>query len=555
MRGWSFASKVVGTAATMSSCSLSACRMTSAFGVLAVLLLSACGEGRRERADFVFINGAEPESLDPAHITAQVGMRVGSALFEGLTRLDKNGSPGPAMASSWEVSEDGLTYTFHLRQDAHWEDGSPLTAADLLGSWKRVLTPSTGSPYCAQLYPIRGARAFNEGLNSDFSMVGVQAPDDHTLVVELESPTPYFLDLCAFITLAPVHLASVEKHGDRWTKPGNLIGNGPYRLTSWRLNDRIRLEKNPHYWDAENVALKTVDIMPVDEPNTAMNFFLTGAVDLIMDKGMIPNTMVDALRKQPYFHSDDFLGTYFLRFNTTKAPFDDPRVRRAFAMAIDRERIVTKITRLGERVATGLVPPETGEGYRPPASSTGFDPEGARSQLAAAGFPGGKGFPLVEYLYMAKSVETHIAVELQNMWSSHLGVNVSLTKQEAKVYYSSMGKLSYDVCRSSWVGDYNDPNTFIEMFVTGGGNNRTGYASEQFDGLVESAAREPDPARRYSLLEDAERLLVSEDAVIAPIYHYVGVQFYHRDRLGGIEANLIDVHPFREMFWKSGAPE
>ena len=530
--------------------------MTSAFGVLAVLLLSACGEGRRERADFVFINGAEPESLDPAHITAQVGMRVGSALFEGLTRLDKNGSPGPAMASSWQVSEDGLTYTFHLRQDAHWEDGSPLTAADLLGSWKRVLTPSTGSPYCAQLYPIRGARAFNEGLNSDFSMVGVQAPDDHTLVVELESPTPYFLDLCAFITLAPVHLASVEKHGDRWTKPGNLIGNGPYRLTSWRLNDRIRLEKNPHYWDAENVALKTVDIMPVDEPNTAMNFFLTGAVDLIMDKG--DDSKYDGRRPQEAAILSQRRLSWYLLPCASIPPKLRSMTRASGAPSPWRSTgkgLSLRSPDLASGVATGLVPPETGEGYRPPASSTGFDPEGARSQLAAAGFPGGKGFPLVEYLYMAKSVETHIAVELQNMWSSHLGVNVSLTKQEAKVYYSSMGKLSYDVCRSSWVGDYNDPNTFIEMFVTGGGNNRTGYASEQFDGLVESAAREPDPARRYSLLEDAERLLVSEDAVIAPIYHYVGVQFYHRDRLGGIEANLIDVHPFREMFWKSGAPE
>lgn len=517
-----------------------------------LLLLCACGVERGSRADLVFINGAEPESLDPAHITAQVGMRVGDSLFEGLIRLDQNGRPGPGMASSWEISEDALRYTFHLRPEAKWENGDPFTADDVVGSWRRVLTPATGSPYCAQLYPVQGARAFNEGRERDFSKVGVKAVDEHTVVVELESPTPYFLDLCAFITLAPVHLPSVAEHGERWTKPGNLVGNGPYRLVEWRLNDRIRLEKNQRYWDAANVAMATIDLMPVSEPNTAMNFFLTGAVDLIMDKGMIPNTMVDALREKPYFHSDDFLGTYFLRFNVTRPPFDDPRVRRAFAMAIDRKRIVEKITRLGERVASSLVPPGTGDDYQPPASSAGFDPEGARAALAAAGFQDGKGFPLIEYLYMAKSIETHIAVELQSMWSRHLGVNVALTKQEAKVYYASMGELSYDICRSSWVGDYNDPNTFIEMFVTGGGNNRTGYASGRFDHLVEAAAREPDPEHRYRLLGEAERLLVSEDAVIAPIYHYVGVQFYDRDRLGGVEANLIDVHPFRAMYWKSG---
>jgi oligopeptide transport system substrate-binding protein len=480
-------------------------------------------------------------------------MRVADSLFEGLIRLDKDGRPVPGMAESWDISEDGLRYTFHLRPQARWDGGDSFTAADIVDSWRRVLEPATASPYCAQLYPVRGARAFNEGRNTDFSRVGVKAADARTVVVELESPTPYFLDLCAFITLAPVHRPTLEAHGDRWTKPGNLLGNGPYRLVEWRLNDRIRLEKNPFYWDAANVALATIDIMPVGEPNTAMNFFLTGAVDLIMDKGMIPNTMVDVLREKPYFHGDDFLGTYFLRFNVTKSPFDDARVRRAFAMAIDRRRIVEKITRLGERVAASLVPPGTGDDYQPPASTAGFDPAAARAALAAAGFPDGKGFPLIEYLYMAKSVETHIAVELQSMWSRHLGVNVALTKQEAKVYYASMGELSYDICRSSWVGDYNDPNTFIEMFVTGGGNNRTGYASARFDALVDAAAREPDPKRRYAIFREAEQRLISEDAVIAPIYHYVGVQFYYRDRLGGLEANLIDVHPFREMYWKDGS--
>lgn len=340
------------------------CRL--ACGVL--ILLSSC-QPMPERADLVFVNGAEPETLDPALITAQIGMRVASSLFEGLTRHNSQGQYEPAMARDWEISDDGLVYRFFLREGVVWSNGDLVTAHDFISSWKRVLTPETGSDYVAQLYYIKQAKAYNEGTLSDFSQVGLRALDDKTLEVELENPTPFFLDLCSFMTLCPVHTKSVEQYGDDWIKPGNLIGNGPYLLEEWKLKDRIRLRRNPRYWDQQNVAMETIDVLPMDNPNAAINFFLTGGVDLIMDKGMVPPTMIDELKKKPFFHSSPFLGTYFFRFNTSKPPFNDVRVRQAFALCVKKSRIVEKITRLGEPVAASLTPPGIGQGYTAPRTS------------------------------------------------------------------------------------------------------------------------------------------------------------------------------------------
>ncbi|MCB1226652.1 MAG: peptide ABC transporter substrate-binding protein [Verrucomicrobiales bacterium] len=516
--------------------------------LLLPLVVVGCAPDR-PRADLVFINGAEPESIDPAVVTDQVGMRVSSALFEGLCRVREDGRPEPAVAQRWEISADQRTYTFHLRPEARWSDGSAVTAQDFANSWQRVLDPASGADYASQLYVIEGAREFNEGETADFARVGVRVKDERTLEVRLVNPTPYFIDLCAFATLAPVHLPSIERWSGQWIKPGNQVGNGPYVLTSWKLDDHMRLEINPHYWDRAAVAMKTVEILPLSEPNTAINYFLTGEADLIMDKGMVPTSLTATLKQQSWFHTGPFLGTYFTRFNVTRPPFDDARVRQAFALVVDRSRITEKITQLGERPAFGLTPPGAGADYQPPPGLN-FDPERARRLLAEAGYPGGRGLPRVEYLYFPKTVEAHIAVELQAMWKEHLGVEVQLKKQEWKIYLASMKAVDYQMCRSSWVGDYNDPSTFLEMFISSSGNNRTGWKSSQYDDFIRQAAAEPDPTRRNTLFQQAESLLVAEQSVILPIYYYVGVQFYHPERLAGVQANLIDDHPFRCMRWK-----
>ena len=365
-------------------------------GLLGLLSLLSCSP-RHERADLVFINGAEPETLDPALITGQPEGRVVNALFEGLLRFDRHGRSTPGVAASWEVSPDHLTYTFHLRPDARWSDGKPLTARDFVESWRRTLDPVTASAYSYQLFAVKGAEEFATGKEKDFAKVGAEAPDPLTLKVTLARPTPYFLDLCAFPTLYPVRIDLNARYGDDWVKPGRLVGNGAFVLEDWRINDSIRLKKNSLYWDAAQVRLRSVDVLPISKANVAYNFYAAGQADLIMDKGLAPPSLLDALKPRPDFHAAPFLGSFFLRFNCAKGPFTDPRVRKAFSMAIDRKRITDKITRAGESTALSFVPPGI-PGYSSPTGLTENAAAAARL-FAEAGYPGGKGFPLTTYLY------------------------------------------------------------------------------------------------------------------------------------------------------------
>jgi oligopeptide transport system substrate-binding protein len=508
------------------------------------LLLVGCGNADR-RADLVFLNGAEPETLDPAIITGQPEGRIVNALFEGLCAYDENGQPSPGVAEKWKISPDGKTYTFHIRANAKWSDGSPLTAHDFVESWRHTLTPETGSQYNYQLYPIKNAQSFSEGKLADFSQVGVRAVDERTLVVELENPTSYFLQLCAFPTLHPLPVDLIKRAGDDWVKPGKIISNGAYTLESWRINDKIRLRKNTQYWDFANVALDTIDVLPISDANVAFNFYSSGLADLMMDKGLAPPALLEDLKKRPDFHAAPFLGIYFLRYNCERGPFKDERVRRAFSLAMDKNRIVNKITRAGELPANGFVPPGI-PGYNGTDGLT-FDPVQAARLLAEAGFPAGKGFPNVNYLYSKSELNEAIAVELQNMWRDSLGVNVNLVRQEWKVYLNSLSLLDYDIARSSWVGDYADPNTFLDMFLTGGGNNRTGWSAPSYDALVAAASRELNPSRRFEILREAEDLLVKKAIPVCPIYYYVGIQLYDPTKFDGIRANVLDEHPLRKI--------
>ncbi len=525
---------------------------TSALRLLLIsAFLALCGCGRLpDRAELVFINGAEPELLDPALITAQATSRVAYALFEGLTAFNVKGVAVPGVADHWEISPDGLRYTFHLRPNATWSNGEPVTAEDFLYSWKRALLPETACEYAYQLHYVRGARDFNEGKFKDFSQVGLKVIDPATFEVTLENPTPFFLDLCAFSTLLPVHRATVERYPDWNSKAAHFMGNGPFTLRDWFPFDRVRLVRNARYWDAANVGMRSVDILPAARSITAYNFYATGLADLIMDKNLAPTPLLGELKKRPDFHAAPFLGTYFMRFNVKRKPFDDPRVRRAFSLVVDKDYFVERITRAGERPATSFVPPGAGAGYEPPPGYK-RDPEQARQLLAAAGYPEGKGFPVVYYLYRADlDVDQDLAVELQSMLRRELGVSVQLARQEWTVLLNSQSTLDYDFTRSSWVGDYNDPNTFLDMFVTGGGNNNTGWSNKHYDELIAAAGRENDHDKRFALFREAEKILVTDEAPVCPLYYYVNIQFFDGERLGGIEANLLDEHPIKAMYWK-----
>jgi len=494
------------------------------------------GRAADDRADFVYVSGAEPETLDPALMTGLLDGRLAAAVLEGLTVYDpRDLSPRPGVAERWEVSKDRRTYTFHLRR-CSWSNGDSVTAHDFVYAWRRVLSPKTGAQYAYQLYDyIENAKRFYKGEIADFGRVGVRALDDRTLRVHLTGPTPYFLDLTSFMTYLPVHRGCVETHGFRWTRPDNIVTNGAFRLKEWRLNEKIRLEKNPDYWDVANVQLDTIDALAIDSRNTTFNLYATGGADLITD---VPLPLIGILRTRPDFHSSASLTTYFYRFNVTRPPFDDARVRKALALAIDKAAIVRHITRGGEIPARAFVPPAM-PGYRGP-QGLGCDPEQARRLLAEAGYPGGKGFRQIEILFNTSEAHRHIAEVIQQMWTEQLGIRAVLLNQEWGAYMHSMKSQQYDVARSVWIGDYTDPNTFLDMFVTGGGNNRTGWSHAGYDALIRRAATELDLRRRMELLSEAEAILVEQELPIAPIY-YAASHMMYRPHVKGVYPNAREV--------------
>jgi len=497
-------------------------------------------------ADLSFVNGSEPQSLDPGLITGQLEGRLCRALFEGLTRYDKHGDIRPGAASHWDISENRMRYTFYIREDATWSDGQPVTSTDYLQSWKRVLTPATAAEYAYILYFIENAQAYHKGDLTDFSQVGIKAPDPRTLEVTLTASTPFFLNLVAFPTYFPVPLRAIEAHGDAWGLPENIITNGPFLLADWRIRDRVILLKNPDYWNAEHVRLNRVDALITDKATTAFNLYATGQADLIMDKNMVPQHIISALSGRQDFHNYTYLGTYFYRFNTTRPPLDNPLVRQALSAAIDRQQIVDKITKAGEQIATSLTPPGLSD-YVPP-DGIGHDPEEAARLLAEAGYPNGEGFPRLSLLYNKSELHEKIAIEVQAMWRETLGIIVDLENQEWATYLDTLSNLRYDIARSSWIGDYPDANTFLDCFITGGGNNRTGWSRDDYDRLIREANRTGDSTKRADLLAEAETLLVRDDPPIAPLYFYAGLLFFDPDRVGGIEPNLLAEHPIDEWF-------
>ncbi|MGH7952277.1 MAG: peptide ABC transporter substrate-binding protein [Limisphaerales bacterium] len=511
-------------------------------------MLSGCGR-HEPRADITIINYAEPDSLDPAVIVSQPDMRIVRGMFEGLAQLDpKTAQPIPGLAKSWDISPDGKIYTFHLRTNLLWSTGEPITATDVVYSWIRALNPMTASDYANALYYLKNAEGFNAGKIKDPSLVGIHALDKNTVRVELNSPTPFFLDICTFPVTFVVPRQTIEKYGDHWIMARPLPSSGPYELVYWRLSDRVRLKKNPRYWDAANTRSDIIDLLPISSPNTAFNLYESGAVDIVWDKDSVPQELLDVLLKRPDFHTFNFLGTYFIRFNVTRKPFDDPRVRRALALAVNKELIVKKIMRGGEQPASHFVPDGTAN-YTSP-EGLDYNPALAKKLLAEAGYPGGRGFPRFEYTFDASSSgadQTHenIAVELQRMWRDTLGIHMDLHQVETKVFWSLQSHLDYELSRASWVGDYNDANTFLEMFTSNDGNNRTGWKNKSYDALIAQANEQTDLKAREKIFQKAETMLISNDVPIIPIFFYKGVTYFDTNKIQGIYFNLLDDHPLQ----------
>ena len=513
-------------------------RNLAAFVILAVGCTVSPSAGQEQV--FRINNTAEPESLDPALVTGVPEHRIIGNLFEGLTTSDpKDLSPRPGMAASWTVSRDGLVYTFKLR-DARWTDGKPVTAHDFVYAWERVLNPMTGAKYAQQLFYLKNGEDYNKGRIADFSQVGVKALDDRSLQITLRCPTAYFLDLTSFYTLYPVPRWTIEAHGKDWVKPGRIVSNGPFRLVSWVPQKDLILEKNPTHWDAAAIKLQKVIFLPTDDLNTAYKQFLAGESDWVPT---VPPAQIDAARKRPEFYVMPYLGTYYFRFNLTKPPITDVRVRKALSMSVDRESLTKYVTKAGEIPSSTFVPAgmRRYEGVR----GLPFDVAGAKKLLAEAGFPDGRGFPKVEVLYSTSELHRVVTQAVQQMWKEHLGIQMDLTNVEWKVYLARQGSLDYQISRAGWIGDYVDPNTFLDMWITGGGNNQTAWSNKRYDELIAQAACKIVNAKeRMRTLQEAEKILVADEVPIMPLYTYVNKGMLSR-RVKGWWPNILDQHPLK----------
>ncbi|MFI5355960.1 MAG: peptide ABC transporter substrate-binding protein [Opitutales bacterium] len=493
---------------------------------------------------------ADVAELDPHIVTGLPEFNVVSALFEGLVGEDPHDlHPVPGTARSWEVSDDGLRYTFHLRPEARWSNGEPVTAGDFVAAYQRVLTASLGADYASSLYVVQNAEAYHKGLLKDFAQVGFSAPNAQTLVITLDHRTPHFLALLSQPVWFPVYLPALAKtgspyeRGNPWTRPGSFVGNGPFTLRQWSPDRVIVVVKSPTYWDAVHVRLQAIHFEPAASVDGEERAFRAGQLHVTE---ALPVSKIDAYRRDrpEVLHISPFLDTYFYRINVNRPLLNDRQIRRALSLAVDREAIVQKITRGGQIAAHSFTPPGTA-GYLPPEGvSTDF--AAARQLLVAAGYPDGRGLPAFDLLINSSGNHRVIAEAIQEMWRRELGVTVNVVNMEEKTLLSNRRTLDYQIMRSDWAGDYLDPTTFLDVFSSDSGNNHTGWSNAAYDALLYQAARTPDLSARYALLQRAERILL-EDAPIIPIYYYTTVRLI-QPSVHGWYPTVLDHHPYKYVW-------
>ena len=488
---------------------------------------------------------SEPMTMDPALNSTVDGGVMANHLFEGLmkwqdTGEEADGSDGTVdnaeltygQAESYDKveNEDGtVTYTFHLRDGIKWSDGKDVTAGDFEYAWKRLVDPATAADYSYMLDSVVNANEIIAG-EKDASELAAKAIDDKTFEVTITTDVPYFEEICAFPATMPVRQDIIEEKGDQWTfDPSTYISNGSYKLTEWTHNSQIVMAKNENYYDYENLGPDTITFKLMDDANAMLSGFKSGELDFIQDA---PQAELPSLIASGDMKILNYLGTYYVCFQTQKAPFDNPKVREAFTLAVDRTYIVDKVTQSGQVEAGGYVPSgiadadggdfraEGGDYYKPTDADYEANCEKARQLLAEAGYPNGEGFPVVEYLYNTSDAHKAVAEALQNMWEQELGVTVTLNNQEWAAFVETRKNGDYSIARNGWISDYNDPISFLDMWMTGGGNNDAQYANPEYDNIIKQAKATSDATERMKLLHQAEDILVGQDYVVNPLYFY-----------------------------------
>lgn len=476
---------------------------------------------------------AEPPTFDPAQAQDSQAHTVLNMMYEGLVRLDENSKPVPGVAEKWDVSSDGLKYVFHLRKDAKWSNGDPVTAKDFVFAWQRVLDPNTtpAPPYAYQLYYIKGAEEYNNKKMTDFSQVGVKATDDHTLEVTLKNPTPYFLGLTSFYTFYPVHQS--VKDNPKWAAdPKTMITNGPFTLTTWTTGQKIEVSKNANYWDNKDIKLNKITMSLSNSGATELSSYRSGQLDYAgMPNGEIPTDQMPAVKKQLQneLNLKPIGSVYYYQFNVTAKPFDNAKIRKAFAMAISRQEIVDKVTQSEEKPAFGFVPPGIAgekEEFRTEHKDDYFTENmDEAKKLLQEGMKeeGYTTLPPVTLIYNSSEKHKKIALAVADMWKKNLGVTVQTENQEWGVFLKNRRSLNYQIARAGWSPDYNDPMTFFDLWTSKSGNNDIGFKNKEYDALVSDALASSDNAKRMDDFVKAEKLLIQDQQVLLPIYYYTNV--------------------------------
>lgn len=528
--------------------------------MLAVLAaaLSGCSDGSRPadaaaREGILLVgNSADPGSLDPALATGFSESRILNALFEGLVRADtKTLEIRPAVAKRWEVSDDGLRYVFYLDENAKWSDGVPVGARDFVFAWRRAVSPGVGAEYASLFSAVENAPEILSGRERDISKLGVRAVSDNVLEVKLHRRCPYFLSLLYMGVFYPLRADILEKFGaDKlpnavWTKPENIVSNGAFKLSQWRINDRVSVRRNPFYANQNLIKLNGIDFFPIANLNTEDRAFRTG--QLHITDSVAPFRIPEIRARAPQtLRSDKWLGVYYYVFNTSRKPFDDPRVRRALSLAIDRRAIIDGCIKGGQEEAYSFVPEGCG-GFKTSADVLRRrDVALAKRLLAQAGYPEGRGFPKIRITYNVSEQHKPVAEAIQQMWRETLGVEAQLYNLSWPAYLAARRAGDFDVARASWVGDFAEPETFLNVFLTGSALNHTRWNSPEYDAIVRSAASAADTSARLDALAKADALLARESPIM-PIYYYSKV-YRISPAVKNWNANLLDYHDFKEVY-------
>ena len=503
-----------------------------------------------EGFDMAVCIASEPQTIDPALNSAVDGAIMTQHMFEGLMKWSDSGNPvnekgnmnyaalAAGQAESYEKTDNGdgtVTYTFKIRSDAKWSDGQPVTANDFVYSWQRLANPLTAADYCYMIDMVQGYAAVNAG-EADPTTLGVSAPDESTFVVNLTYDCPYFLEICAFPAAFPVRQDIIEAYGDTWTTDDNsshYISNGPWKLAEWVHDSYIKMVPNEYHYDAANLGPNSLTFQLMEDQNSMLAAYRSGDLQFIED---MPVDEIAGLLASGELNIVDYIGTYYVCYQTQAAPFDNALVRQAFTLAIDSKYIVEQVTQTGQVPATGFVPAgiydadPNGDDFRTvggdywdaPVDDATYQAncEKARQLLAEAGYPNGEGFPTVTYLYNTSDAHKAVGEALQQMWQEELGVTVQLQNQEWNAFLETRKKGEYQIARNSWIADYNDPCSFLDMWYTGGGNNDAQYSNPEYDAMIDAAKATSDPAERMSYFHKAEDIIIGQDWALGPIYFY-----------------------------------